>query len=124
MGAQAKPRNVDEYISQFDDAKAGLLGQLRALCHEAAPNASEQLKWGSPSYSLDRILFVFSGHAKHANMTFTPSTRAAFDAELADFETGKGSVKLPYEAGVPRELLLRMMQYRVIELTRDNVNWM
>lgn len=124
MNATRKPQNVDQYLSQFDESKARLLRQLRDLCRTAAPEATEQLKWGQPAYSLDRILLVFSGHAKHANMTFTPSTKEAFADELADFETGKGSVKLPYDAELPRELLLRMMNYRVTELTRDNVNWM
>jgi hypothetical protein len=33
---------------------------------------------------------VLSGHAKHANVAFTPSTREAFDSDLTGFTTGKG----------------------------------
>jgi hypothetical protein len=38
---------------------------------------------------------MISGHTKHANVAFTPSTRRAFDAELAGLAAGKGGVKLP-----------------------------
>lgn len=49
---------------------------------------------------------------------------AAFDAELAPWETGKGSVKLPYGGPVPDDLLRRMMWFRVREHEDDGVLWM
>lgn len=60
----------------------------------AASAAQEQLKRGDPSYvhADGVILFMFSGHTKHASLAFTPSTRAAFDDDLADYQTGKGTI--------------------------------
>lgn len=40
-------------------------------------------------------LFMISGHAKHASVAFTPSTREAFAADLADLATGKGTRQAP-----------------------------
>lgn len=57
-------------------------------------------------------------------MAFTPSTRQAFDADLAGFTTGKGSIKLPYGEQVPGEVLRRMITYRVREHEDDGVLWM
>jgi uncharacterized protein YdhG (YjbR/CyaY superfamily) len=70
------------------------------------------------------ILFMVSGHAQHANVAFTPSTREAFDADLAGFSTGKGTVKLPYGQPAPVNLLRRMIAFRVREHEDHGVLWM
>lgn len=117
---------VDDYLSQFAEPAQERLRELRSLCREAVPTAQECLKWGHPAYVHPEgvILFVFSGHKEHASLAFTPSTREAFDAQLVDHRTGKGSVALPYASALPTELLRRMMEHRVREYEVDGVKWM
>jgi uncharacterized protein YdhG (YjbR/CyaY superfamily) len=67
---------------------------------------------------------MFSAHKSHVNVVFTPSTREAVAGELAGFETGKGSVQLPYGSTVPADLLHRMMTFRIREFEDDGVKWM
>ncbi|GLW35284.1 iron chaperone [Actinoplanes regularis] len=121
-----KPQTVDDYLEGFVGRARELLEQLHTLARETVPDASEAIKWGHPAWvhPSGTILFVISGHAKHANFTFTPSTREAFGLELSDLETGKGSVKLPYDRPVPTDLLRRMIAYRVREHEDDGVLWM
>ena len=122
----ARPQTVDEYIDGFTGPSRELLEQLRALAHEAVPEASEAIKWGYPAWvhPSGTILFMVSGHARHASVAFTPSTREGFDAQLGDFATGKGTVKLPYGHPVPGDLLRRMIAFRVREHEDDGVLWM
>ena len=122
----SKPQTIDEYIEGFNGPSRELLEQLRALAREAVPKATEAIKWGNPAWvhASGTILFMVSGHTKHANVAFTPSTREAFDADLTDFSTGKGTVKLPYGQPVPGDLLRRMIAFRVREHERDGVLWM
>ncbi|MCX5558437.1 iron chaperone [Streptomyces sp. NBC_00038] len=121
-----KPQTIDEYIDRFAEPGREVLAQVRALALDAVPAASEAIKWGHPAWvhPSGTILFMVSGHAKHANVVFTPSTREAFDVDLADFGTGKGSVKLPYDRPVPGELLRRMIAFRVREHEDEGVLWM
>jgi uncharacterized protein YdhG (YjbR/CyaY superfamily) len=121
-----RPRTVDEYVEGFSGPARERLEQLRALAHEAVPEASEAIKWGYPAWvhPSGTILFMVSGHAKHAGVTFTPSTREAFDDDLAGFATGKGTVKLPYGQPVPNDLLRRMIAFRVREHEDRGVLWM
>jgi uncharacterized protein YdhG (YjbR/CyaY superfamily) len=121
-----RPQTVDEYIEGFTGPGRELLEQLRALAHEAVPKASEAIKWGYPAWlhPSGTILFMVSGHARHASVAFTPSTRKAFDADLAGLATGKGTVKLPYGEPVPVDLLRRMIAFRVHEHEDDGVLWM
>jgi uncharacterized protein YdhG (YjbR/CyaY superfamily) len=122
----ARPQSTDDYLEGFSGQDRELLERLRTLAQEAAPQATEAIKWGCPAWvhPSGTILFMISGHAKHANITFTPSTREAFDADLADFSTGKGSIKLPYGQPVPDDLLRRMITFRVREHEDDGVLWM
>lgn len=121
-----KPQTIDEYIEGFAGQGREMLEQVRALVHEAVPEASEAIKWGYPAWvhPSGTILFMVSGHTKHASVAFTPSTREAFDADLASFATGKGSVTLPYGEPVPGDLLRRMIAFRVREHEDDGVLWM
>ncbi|MDX2524387.1 iron chaperone [Streptomyces europaeiscabiei] len=121
-----KPQTIDEYIEGFAGQSREVLEQVRALARDAVPAAREAIKWGHPSWvhPSGTILFMVSGHAKHANIVFTPSTREAFDAALAGFATGKGSVQLPYGRAVPGDLLRRMIAFRIREHEDDGVLWM
>ncbi|TWG08614.1 iron chaperone [Saccharopolyspora dendranthemae] len=122
----ARPTTIDEYLAGFSGEKRELLARLRQLAGDAVPDATEAIKWGNPAWvhPSGTILFVFSGHAKHVNFAFTPSTREAFAADLTDFETGKGTVKLRYGQPVPEALLRRMIAHRVREHEDDGVLWM
>lgn len=121
-----RPQTHDDYIDRFTEPGKQVLSQLRTLANDAAPEAREAIKWGQPAWlhTSGTILFMISGHAHHANFAFTPSTREAFDADLASFATGKGTVKLPYSKPVPAELLRRMIAFRVREHEESGVLWL
>ncbi len=70
------------------------------------------------------ILVVMSGHKQHMNLVGTPSTKAAFEKELAGYETGKGSIKLPYDKQLPTELIKAFVLYRANEYRKNGVKWM
>jgi uncharacterized protein YdhG (YjbR/CyaY superfamily) len=122
----AKPRSVDEYIESLSGPARQRMSQLRELALAAAPEATETLKWGDPAYVHPSgvILFILSGHRAHANFVLTPTTREAFDDELAEYETGKGSVKLPYDRPVPTDLLTRMVHHRIREHEVEGIKWL
>ena len=121
-----KPTTIDDYIEEAPAAGREPLNQLRALCRKAAPHAVEQIKWGHPAYVHPDgvILFMFSAHRAHASFAVTPTTREAFADELGRFRTGKGTVALPYESAMPRDLLRRMIRFRTREYGDDGVKWM
>lgn len=109
----------------FSGTAAALLDDLRRLSAQAAPEAVEAMKWGHPAlvHTEGVILYVFSAHKNHASIAFTPSTRQAFAEELTGHETGKGSVKLPYGAPLPTDLLRRMIEFRINEFQQGGVKW-
>lgn len=124
--AAARPTTIDEYLDALEEPARRRLRELRALVREELPEATEAIKWGSPAFVHPRgtILLMVSTHRKHANFAVTPSTKDAFAAELEGLETGKGSVKLPYDAPLPEDLLRRMARARLEEFEEHGVNWM
>ncbi|MBB3662209.1 MULTISPECIES: iron chaperone [Prauserella salsuginis group] len=122
----ARAQSVDEYLDRFDPVVRQRLETVRELAREAAPGTTEAVKWGEPAWihASGTILFMLGGYAKHISVVFTPSTREAFDAELGDFNPGKGSVKIGHTQDIPEDLLRRMIVHRISEYERDGVNWM
>jgi uncharacterized protein YdhG (YjbR/CyaY superfamily) len=69
------------------------------------------------------ILAVFSGHKQHINFVVTPSTKQAFESDLSNYVTGKGSVQISYEKPLPLNLIKKMLMYRAKEYRENSVNW-
>lgn len=121
-----KPKTVDEYIANFPDDQKAKLSEIRKIIKSALPDTTEALKWGAPA-TLDKdgmILVVFSGHKQHMNLVGTQSTKEAFKDKLSDYETGKGSIKLPYDKPLPTQLIEDFVTYRAKEYRNDGVKWM
>src|SRR5690625_2115192 len=64
----SKPTTVEEYIAGASGAAAEMLLTLRNLSRNAAPQATEALKWSHPAlvHPAGTILFVYSAHKQHA----------------------------------------------------------
>lgn len=120
-----KPKSVDEYIDSFPDDQKAKLAEIRTIIRTALPDTTETLKWGAPAIieKDGMILIVYSGHKQHMNLVGTPSTKDAFQGELSDYETGKGSVRLAYDKPVPAKLIERFVQYRAKEYRENGVKW-
>lgn len=117
---------VEKYFRDLPPHSRDLVLELRELIRAAAPELNEELKWGAPAYLHPEgvIMLVIAAYSAHANIVFTPSTREAFAADLTRFETGKGSIKLPYRSDIPADLLRRMIRFRIKEYERGGVKWM
>jgi uncharacterized protein YdhG (YjbR/CyaY superfamily) len=112
-GAQA----IDAYLAGFEGEARAALDELRALLRDAVPGATETMSYGIPTLDLDgKHVVHFAGYARHVGLYPTPSGMAAFDAELAPYARGKGSVRFPLDAPLPADLVRRIAAFRVAEV--------
>ncbi len=121
-----KPKTVVEYIDSFPEDQKTKLSELHKIIRATLPDTHEEFKWNSPA-TIDKdgmILVIFSGHKHHMNLVVTPSTKRAFEDELSDYVTGKGSVKLAYDKPLPTKLIEKMVLYRAKEYRQNGVKWM
>ncbi|MEI7595666.1 MAG: DUF1801 domain-containing protein [Bacteroidota bacterium] len=113
-----KPKNVDEYISQFPVETQIYLEQIRKVIIKNAPDTIEALAYGMPCYKTHgRPLVYFAGHANHIGLYATPSAQIKFKQELTNYKQGKGSVQFQLKDKLPIDLIIEIVKFRVIENT-------
>lgn len=111
-----KATNAEEYIAAFPPAAAGPMTELLALVRAAAPDATERLSYGMPSFQLNgRNLLYFAGYARHVGFYPGESTIEAFETELEGYKHRVGSVQLPLDRPFPTDLVRRMIEFTVTE---------
>ena len=75
--SKARPENITEYINAAPKEAQEKLREMRECIREAAPGAEENLKWGKPAFSYQRILVMFAGYKRHIGFYPTPSALQA-----------------------------------------------
>ena len=106
-----KPRTVDEYIDQQDPAVQSRLREVRLLLRGALPEAEERISWSMPTYRKGRNLIHFAASKKHLGIYPGDAATAAFAEELRDFDVSKGTVRIPWTAELPADLLRRIARW-------------
>ncbi len=109
-----KHESIDAYIAEFPPEIRTLLDQVRAVIQNEAPDATEAISYGIPTFKYNgKNLVHFAAFQNHIGFYPTPVAGEAFKKELAAFKTGKGSVQFPYTQPLPIDLISRIVKYRL-----------
>jgi uncharacterized protein YdhG (YjbR/CyaY superfamily) len=108
-----KNPEVDAYISQFPEEVRDILGQLREMILKEAPDATERMAYGMPTYTMKKNLIHFAGYKKHIGIYPTPDGIEAFKEELSTYKNSKGAVQFPLDKPMPWNLIQKMIRFRV-----------
>jgi len=109
------PTTVEEYIRGFEPPTRRILRALRKAIRERAPDATEAIRYGMPTFRLKGNLVHFAAYARHIGFYPTSSAIDAFKHELARYKCGRGTVQFPIDDPLPLDLIRRMVEYRVAE---------
>ncbi|MGD0861144.1 MAG: DUF1801 domain-containing protein [Candidatus Limnocylindrales bacterium] len=109
--------SIDEYIAGFPPETQKVLKELRALIRASAPGATEKISYRIPTFVLNGPLVYFAGFEKHIGFYPTGSGVEAFKEELKPYKGGKGSVQFPHGQPLPRDLIGRIVEFRVAQNT-------
>jgi uncharacterized protein YdhG (YjbR/CyaY superfamily) len=115
--AAKRPQTIDEYIRAAPREGQPQLRRLYALLRSVAPQAEETIKWGTPFFVEPRFLFAFSAHKAHTSFAPTAAAMEAFADELRSHQTTKGTLKIPYDEPLPEDLIRRMAEFCVEEVS-------
>ncbi len=119
MAERSTASNMDEYIAEFPPETQQVLEEMRALIHEYAPDATETISYAMPTFDLKgRHLVHFAAFAHHVGLYPTPSGIEAFQEDLKPYKSGKGSAQFPLGEPLPRDLIRRIVEFRVAEVNR------
>lgn len=110
-----KATTIDEFIATYPKETQLLLDKMRATIQKAAPQATETINYGIPTFVLNGNLVHFSAFKKHIGFYPAPSGILAFRKELSKYEGAKGSVQFPLDKPLPLALISRIVKFRVKE---------
>jgi uncharacterized protein YdhG (YjbR/CyaY superfamily) len=107
--------DIDDYISNFPMDIRGMLEEVRATIAEAAPKATESIKYAIPTFIYKGNLVHFAAFQNHIGFYPAPTGIVAFAKELAPYKQGKGSIQFPIDEPMPLKLITKIVQWRVKE---------
>jgi uncharacterized protein YdhG (YjbR/CyaY superfamily) len=110
-----KPGSVDEYLATMPAATREKLESLRKTIHEAAPEATEKIGYGIPTFVFHGNLVHFAGYEHHVGFYPGSSPIRHFADELEAYETAKGTIRFPLDSPLPLDLVRRIVEFRVAE---------
>lgn len=113
-----KPKTVEDYFNAQPENVRKTLLELKECILKAEPNAAELLNYNIPAYALvengkREQQIMIAGYKKHVGLYPHPTTMEKFDSELSEYKRAKGSVQFPLDKPLPKELIERMIKYRM-----------
>ncbi|MCA9382567.1 DUF1801 domain-containing protein [Candidatus Dojkabacteria bacterium] len=108
----SKPTSIDDYISQFDSETKEILNNLRVLVKEVAPEATEAISYGIPTFKLNgKNLVHFAGYKSHIGLYPGSEAIEVFAKKLTDYKVSKGTIQFPLEKPIPYDLVKEIVVY-------------
>jgi uncharacterized protein YdhG (YjbR/CyaY superfamily) len=106
---------IDEYIKAFPEDVQRILEKIRQTVRKAAPEATETISYGMPTFNLnDTYLVYFAAYKNHIGFYPLPLGNKALK-ELAPYQGAKGAVRFPLDKPIPYDLVKKIVAFRLNE---------
>lgn len=114
---KAAPKDVDEYLARVQEPARTTLNRIRAVIRSAAPpEATEALSYGMPAFKYKGSLVSYAAFSNHCSFfPMSSSLIAAFQNELKNFPTSKGTIRFPVDKSLPAAIVKKLVKARVAE---------
>ena len=112
-----RPETVGEYLTRVPPRFRAALKKLRKDIRAAAPDATEGLAWGMPSFRLQVWLVCYAAFKDHCS--FFPMSAEVVRKHaglLKGFRTTKGTIHFTPEKPLPAALVKRLVRARIAEV--------
>jgi uncharacterized protein YdhG (YjbR/CyaY superfamily) len=124
MEDKRKINSVEEYFSSQPEKVRNALLSIRQCILTVVPEAKELLNYNIPAYALieggkREQQIMIAGYKNHVGLYPHPTTMEKFDEELKDYKKGKGSVQFPLDKPIPKDLIIKMVEYRLSLINED-----
>jgi uncharacterized protein YdhG (YjbR/CyaY superfamily) len=112
---------IDDYIAAQAEPAQKILTELREAIKEAVPEAEEVKNIKAPLFTLipgekREHQLMMAAYAKYVSFYPNTSTMEAFSDELEDYKLGKGTIQIPFDKPLPKNIVIRMVRYRLDEI--------
>ncbi|MDR2535176.1 MAG: DUF1801 domain-containing protein [Treponema sp.] len=111
-------KTIDAYIAGFEPEIQTTLHELRNFIKAEAPEATEKISYGMPTFYLNGNLVHFVAFKDHYGFFPSPSGIDEFEKELTPYRTGKGTLCFPLGKPIPWDIIKKIIRFRV----KENLN--
>ena len=113
---RAIPKSVDEYLAAVPEPARTTLSKIRATIRSVAPEATEKISYGIPSFQYKGGLVGYAAFSRHCSFfPMSASLLDAFEDELAGFRTSKGTLQFPLDTPLPAALVKKIVKARIAQ---------
>lgn len=112
MPANQQAATIDAYIQTFPTAIQTILQQVRQTIRTAAPEATETISYGIPTFDLQgKHLVFFAGWKQHVSVYPLPKGDEAFQVKIAPYKRVKSTIQLPLDQPLPYDLITDLVTW-------------
>ncbi len=111
-------QDINAYVHLFPEDTRKILQKLRELIKKEAPEATEAIAYGIPTFKLNGNLVHFAAYKNHIGFYPAPSGVSAFQTELKPYIKGKGTIQFPLDQPIPYDLVRKVVRFRIAENAR------
>ena len=103
-------KDIDAYLKLQNESIRIKLSKIRDIIRKAVPEAEEVISYGMPAFKYYGMLAYFAAFRNHYSLFISPKIILAFKDELSDYDTSKGTIKIPNDKPVPVRLVTRLIK--------------
>lgn len=111
-------KQIDAYLARLDLPHRDTLGVVRDRLRRILPHATEGLKYGMPTFTLNgKGVAAYAGFKAHCS--YFPMSSAVLGAAgraVATYPVSKGGLRFPIDEPLPVALLRRLVKLRLAEI--------
>lgn len=118
--SEKSQRDVEAYLDSLPVDARNALEHLRKMIRAAVPNAEEGFSYGVPAFKLyGKPIVCYAAFKNHCGFyPMSPNILSRFNADLAKFETSKGTIRFKIRDPIPDEIVERIVKARMEELEK------
>jgi uncharacterized protein YdhG (YjbR/CyaY superfamily) len=108
---------VEAFLAKVAEPAHAALQELRSQIRAAAPGAEELINYGVPMFRVDgKNLVSYTAAKTHCSFFVqSPAVMEQFAAELAGYDTAKGTIRFKPDRPIPAALVKKIVKARIAE---------
>jgi uncharacterized protein YdhG (YjbR/CyaY superfamily) len=110
--------DIDSYLAEVDQQKRTTLEQLRRAILTVIPDAQECISYGAPAFKVHgKTVAGFAAFKNHLSyLPHSGSVLPALGAEIAGYDSTKGSLHFPVDQPLPHDLVRKLITTQLRQL--------
>lgn len=113
--------NIDEYISSFPVEVQKNLQKIRTTIQKTAPDASEKISYGIPTFTYYGNLVHFAAYDTHYALYPGAGPIQELEEELKAYDTAKGTIRFPLDKPLPLDLIKKVTLFAIEHNSKKKV---